>query len=197
MPPVTSSDHRVCLGVVVGAKGLKGEVRIKSFTAEPADVAAYGPVESEDGKASWALNVVGEAKGAVIVRLKGITDRNQADALKGVKLYVHRSKLPPAVEGTYYHADLIGMDVVLTTGETKGQVVAVLNFGGGDIIEVGDGKSETTMVPFSSEAIAEVNVSERLIRVEPLPGLFDSGDADDEEGDDQDRNDAAPVMRDG
>jgi 16S rRNA processing protein RimM len=197
VPPVTSSDHRVCLGVIVGAKGLKGEVRIKSFTAEPADVAAYGPVESEDGKASWALDVVGEAKGAVIVRLKGVTDRNQADALRGMKLYVHRSKLPPAVEGTYYHTDLVGMNVVLTTGETKGQVVAVLNFGGGDIIEIGDGKNETTMVPFSSEAIAEVNVSERLISVEPLPGLFDSGDADDEEGDDQDRNDAAPVTRHG
>ena len=197
---MTSSDHRVCLGIVVGAKGIKGEVRIKSFTAEPADVAAYGPVDSEDGKASWALNVVGEAKGAVIARLKGVTDRNQADALKGVKLYVHRSKLPPADEGTYYHADLVGMDVVLTTGETKGKVVAVLNFGGGDIIEVGDGQSETTMVPFSSEAIAEVNVSERLIRVVPLPGLFDSGDAEDgedAEGADQDRNDAEPVTRHG
>jgi 16S rRNA processing protein RimM len=179
---MAASDPRVCLGVVVGAKGVKGEVRIKSFTERAADVGAYGPVSSEDGKAEWTLRVTGEAKGAVIARLKGVSDRNQADELKGTRLYVSRDRLPRTEAGTYYHADLVGLRAVLTTGEEKGTVVAVHNFGAGDIIEVGDGKSETTMVPFSSAAIAEVNINSGVIRLVPLSGLFDDGE-EGEEGD--------------
>jgi len=181
-----ASDPRVCLGVIVGVKGVKGEVRIKSFTERAADIGAYGPVSSEDGKAVWTLQVTGEAKGAVIARLKGVSDRNQAEGLKGTKLYVSRDRLPSPEDGTYYHADLVGLRVVLTTGEEKGHVVAVHNFGAGDIIEVGDGKNETTMVPFSSAAIAEMDMKGGVIRVVPLSGLFDDGDEDEteEEGED-------------
>lgn len=183
---------RVCLGVIVGAKGIRGEVRIKSFTEDPADVGAYGPVASEDGTQSWAVQVTGAAKGTVTAKLKGVADRNQAEALKGVKLFVERARLPEP-EGAYYHADLIGLDVRLTTGEAKGKIVAVHNFGGGDIIEVGDGTNETAMVPFSGEAIAEVNVKDGFVRVHPLPGLFGGADEPDEEereGDDDASNTA-------
>jgi len=183
---MAASDPRICLGVIVGAKGVKGEVRIKSFTQRAADVGSYGPVQSEDAKAEWTLQVTGEAKGVVVARLKGVGDRNQAEDLKGTRLYVPRAKLPPPDDGSYYHADLVGLRVVLTTGEEKGSVLAVHNFGGGDIIEVGDGQSETTMVPFSSAAIAEVDMKGGVIHVTPLPGLFDDGE-DDEEGE----NDAA------
>lgn len=187
-----TTDSRICVGVVVGAKGLKGEVRIKSFTADPADLGSYGPVESEDGRTAWAVNVVSQAKGVVIAKLKGVTDRTAADELKGIKLFVHRSQLPPAGQGNFYHADLIGMAVVLTTGEAKGQVAAVLNFGGGDIIEAKDETGETWLVPFTNQAIAEVDETKRVIRVVPLPGLFDDGDANDEEGGEHERNDAEP-----
>jgi 16S rRNA processing protein RimM len=176
---MTSAQARICLGVIVGAKGIGGEVRIKSFTEDPVDVGSYGPVSSEDGTQSWTLKVVGQAKGTVTARITGVTDRNQAEALRGIKLFVHRSRLPE-LENAYYHADLIGLDVVLTNGEAKGKIVAVHNFGGGDIIEVGDGTNETVMVPFSGEAIAEVNMKDGFVRVEPLPGVFGGGD--EEEG---------------
>lgn len=191
---MAASPARICVGVVVGVKGVKGEVRIKSFTENPVDVGAYGPVESEDGTRTWELKAVGEAKGAVVARLKGIADRDQAEALKGEKLYVARAKLPQPAEGTYYHSDLVGMNVVLTSGESKGAVVAVHNFGAGDIIEVGDGVTATVMVPFSSAAIAEVNIKDGVIRVKPLPGVFDDG-KDEDEGDDETPDDATPVTR--
>ncbi len=197
---MAASVPRVCLGVIVGAKGIAGEVRIKSFTENPADIGAYGPVESEDGTKTWTLTVVGEAKGVVIARIKSVADRTQADDMKGVKFFVARAKLPKPDEGTYYQADLVGLKVVLTTAEELGTVVAVHNFGGGDIIEVGDGINETVMVPFTSAAIAEVNMKDGFIRVEPLPGLFDDGDddqdgQDDEEGDDDQRNETTSVKR--
>lgn len=191
---MATSVSRVCLGVVVGAKGIRGEVRIKSFTENPADIGAYGPLSSEDGTKSWAVTVVGEAKGVVVARIKGVSDRNQAEDMKGTQLFVDRAKLPQTDDGTYYHADLVGLNVVLTTEEKLGTVVAVHNFGGGDIIEVGDGVNETVMVPFSSAAIAEVNMKAGLIRVVPLPGLFDDGE-DSDEGDSDERNDTPPVTR--
>ncbi|MSO97173.1 MAG: 16S rRNA processing protein RimM [Rhodospirillaceae bacterium] len=196
---MTVRSNRICVGVIVGAKGIAGEVRIKNFTENPADVGAYGPVESEDGAKRWTLKVVGAARGAVTAKLTGVSDRNAAEALKGLKLFVDRAKLPDPGAGSYYHTDLVGLAVELTTGEAKGKVIAVLNFGGGDILEVGDGKTESTMVPFSNAAIAEVNMKEGFVRVVPLPGLFDDGDGSDEdmqhEGDDDNSNDNRPVKR--
>jgi 16S rRNA processing protein RimM len=173
---------RICLGVIVGAKGIGGEVRIKSFTEDPFDVGSYGPVESEDKANTWTVKVVGESKGTVTAKLKGITDRNQAEALKGQKLYVDRSQLPEADDGTYYHADLIGLRAVLTTGEEIGSVLALYNFGAGDIIEVGHGERDSTLVPFSDDAVVEVNIEGGFIRIEPLPGIFDDGEGDEDEG---------------
>jgi len=167
---------RVCLGVIVGAKGLRGEVRIKSFTEDPADVAAYGPVSASDGR-KFALTVTGTAQGLVTVRLKGVADRNAAEALKGLELYVDRSALPAAEEGSYYHADLIGLDVALATGEELGRVTAVHNFGGGDMIDVkrSDGRSE--FVPFNATAVAAVDMAGGRIVINPLPGMFaEAGD---------------------
>lgn len=178
-PPATS--RQVCLGVIVGAKGLKGEVRIKSFTAEPADIAAYGPLASEDGKRRFTVRVTSVSQGVVNAKLDGVPDRTAADRLKGVKLYVDRAALPETDDGVYYHADLIGLRARLTTGEDLGPVVAVQNFGAGDILEVARaGEMETTMVPFTAAAIAEVNVKAGEIRIVPLPGLFDDGDEQDE-----------------
>ena len=196
---MAASESRVCLGVIVGAKGVNGEVRIKSFTEVPTDVGSYGPVESEDGTKTWEVRVVGQAKGVVVAKLKGIADRNQAEDVKGEKLYVARAKLPPPEEGTYYHADLVGLKVVLTTGESKGSILAVYNFGAGDIIEVGDGTTASVMVPFSDAAIAEVNMKDGVVRVEPLPGLFDDGDDDEliEEGDETADDDATEVKNHG
>ncbi|MDX2143134.1 MAG: ribosome maturation factor RimM [Rhodospirillaceae bacterium] len=169
-------SSRICLGVIVGSKGLKGEVRIKSFTADPADIGAYGAVSDEGGTRSWTVRVKGEAKGAVVAALKGVGDRTAADALKGTRLYVDRAALPDPEDGTYYQADLVGLRVQLTTGEEIGNVTAVHNFGAGDILEVGqpgqESGQETTMVPFSNDIVAEMNVKDGFVRIVPIPGLL-------------------------
>jgi 16S rRNA processing protein RimM len=171
----------VCLGVIVGAKGLRGEVRIKSFTEDPADVGAYGPVTADDGR-SFKISVVGAAQGVVIAKLGGIADRTQAEALKGTELFVERGALPAAEDGSFYHADLIGAEVRLTTGEVLGKVSALHNFGGGDMMEVGEGRS-SVLIPLTSEAIETLDVAGGRVVVHPIPGLL-GGESDEgrEEG---------------
>lgn len=171
-------SSRVCLGVVVGAKGLKGEVRIKSFTEDPADVGAYGPVATGDGR-KFKVTVVGGKEGVVIANLSGVADRTQAEALKGVELFVERTALPAPKEGEFYHADLIGAVVKLTSGEVLGTVSALHNFGGGDMMEVGEGQA-SVLIPLTSEAIAAFDVKEGQVVVNPLPGLL-GGEPDPED----------------
>lgn len=174
------ADPRVCVGVVIGAKGVRGEVRIKSFTADPRDVGAYGAVTLGEGS-SVELKVTGLAKEDVVVgRLDGVADRDAAEALKGVQLFVARARLPKAEDGSYYHADLIGLALKLTTGETRGQVSAVFNFGAGDILEVTRPDGETDLIPFSAETISAVDVAGGTVTVIPLPGLFDEAEDVDE-----------------
>jgi len=177
---VRSASSRVCVGVVVGVKGLRGEVRIKSFTETPADVAAYGPVATDDGR-SFQLAVTGAAQGAVIARIKGVADRNAAEALKGLQLYIDRKALPEAGEGTYYHADLIGLAVELIGGKKLGKVAAVHNFGGGDMIDVAMGNGQSELVPFTAAVVAEVDLTGGRVVLNPLPGLFETDVARDED----------------
>ena len=174
-----SASNRVCLGVVVGVKGLRGEVRVKSFTERPADIGAYGPLATEDGRA-FALTVTGSAQGVVIARIKGVADRNGAEALKGTKLFVDRVALPEAGEGTYYHADLVGMAAVLATGEALGSITAVYNFGAGDMVEVKLADGRTELVPFTDAAIAGVDVAGGKVTMNALAGLFENDSAADE-----------------
>ncbi len=166
-------DGKVCVGAVTGAKGIRGEVHIKSFTAEPADIGAYGPVTTSDGRV-FKLKVVGVAKDVVTARLDGIADRNAAEAMKGVQLFVERSRLPPPEDGTYYHADLIGLAARLETGEALGTVTAVLNYGGGDILEVTRPDHETELIPFGI-GIAGVDVAGGVVTIAAVPGLLDDG----------------------
>ena len=171
---------RVCLGVVVASKGLRGEVRVKSYTEDPQDVAAYGPVSTDNGR-MLKLTVTGSGKGVVIAKVDGVDDRTQADALKGLNLYVDRGALPPPGADSLYQADLIGLLVERIDGETLGMVTAFHNFGGGDVMEVENAGGQAVLIPFAETAIAEVDVKGRRILVTPLPGLFDgdgSGDLD-------------------
>lgn len=169
-PSQAFPDGRVCLGVVVGAKGLRGEVRIKSFTEDPADVAAYGPVTTADGRA-FDVTVVGGAGGVVIARLAGVADRTGAESLKGAELYVPRGALPPPGDGAFYHADLIGAEVRLSTGDVLGRVSALHNFGGGDMMEVGEGRG-SVLVPLTPEVVVELDVAAGRVTVRPVPGLL-------------------------
>ena len=176
---MASPDARVCLGFAVGAKGLRGEVRIKSFTEKPADVAAYGPVTTDDGR-EFTVTVTGAAQGVLVGRIKGVADRNAAEALRGVKFYVARQALPKTDDGIYYHADLVGLAAELEGGEALGVVTAVYNFGAGDMLEVKLADGRTELLPFSDAVIAKVDMLSGKIFVNPLPGLF-ANDSDAEE----------------
>jgi 16S rRNA processing protein RimM len=173
-----SPSARVCLGVIVGAKGLRGEVRIKSFTEDPHGVGAYGPVATDDGR-TFKVTVVGAAQGVVIAKLAGVADRTAAEGLKGAQLYVERSALPAPKDGAFYHADLIGAEVRLTSGDVLGKVSALHNFGGGDMMEVGEGRG-SVLIPLTSNVIAALDVQAGQVVVHPIPGLL--GGESDESG---------------
>jgi 16S rRNA processing protein RimM len=155
---MSGNDNRLCMGVIVGARGLKGDLRIKSFTDTATDICAYGPVTTDDGT-ELKLKVTGEAKGVVIGRVAGVDDRTKADALKGQKLYVARNALPDTEDkDEFYHADLLGLSVMDETGKECGTVNAIYDFGGGDIIDVRLPDSRTLMVPFTADSVPKVDL---------------------------------------
>ncbi len=175
------TEDRVCVGAITGVRGLRGEVRIKSFTADPADVAAYGPVSVEEGDRSFDIRVTARVKDRIIARLAGVDDRTAAEELKGTKLYVPRSALPEADDGTYYLSDLVGLRAETATGRKLGRVRAVHNFGAGDVVEIaGDGKAGL-MVPFTHAAVPEVDIEHGRIVVEPPPEISAAGGGDGKE----------------
>lgn len=178
-------EGMLCVGVVAGARGLQGEVRIKSFTAEPSDVAAYGPVSDADGNRTFTIKVRGLAKGQVVAKLSGVDDRNGADAIKGLKLFVSRDALPAPDDDEFYHSDLIGLSVELSDGETLGTVKAVHDYGAGTSIEVTGGERGVVMVPFTKEACPVVDLQEGRVVVEPLPGILEKPEPE-EGGDEED-----------
>jgi 16S rRNA processing protein RimM len=177
-PPGQSPD-RVCLGVIVGARGLKGELKVKTFTQVPEDIAAYGPLEDETGGRRVALTVTGQAKGVMIARVEGVQDRTAADKLKGLRLYVGRNRLPPPDEDEYYHSDLIGLTATAPQGDL-GTVRRVFDFGAGDILEIAGGDFGAVMVPFTKACVPVVDLAAGRIVVDPPEGLLE--DAKEEEG---------------
>jgi len=169
---VAGSDQ-VCLGVVVGVHGVRGVVRIKSYAARPEDVGAYGAVSDEDGARKFKVQVLGLARGAVLARLSGIANREAADALKGVRLYVPRKALPVTNEDEFYHADLVGLPVDTKEGTRLGTVAAVHNFGAGDILEVRDDKGGELLLPFTDPVVPVVDIKGGRIVADPPPALLE------------------------
>jgi len=165
---------RICIGAVAGAFGVRGELRLKSFTATPEDIATYGPVTSEDGAQSFTITLTGQAtKGALIARLSGIATKEQADALRGLRLFVERDRLPSLPDDEYYHADLIGLEVFDTGGTSLGRVKSVLNHGASDLLEIhGPGLKSTVLLPFTVEAVPTVDLASGRIVADPPEGLF-------------------------
>jgi len=163
----------VLLGEIGAAQGLKGEVRLRSFTEEPAAIARYGALQDEQGHAIEIESVRVTPK-ALIARIKGITTREAAEALARTKLYIPRARLPERETDEWYHADLIGLTAVAADGETIGTVVAVQNFGAGDLIEIKPaGGGATVLVPFTRETVPEVDVEGGRLTLLPPEGLFE------------------------
>ena len=161
---------RICVAQIGAAHGIRGEVRLRSFTQDPMAITAYGPLESEDGTRRFEIEALRAAKDHFVARLKGVPDRDAAAKLTNLKLYVSRARLPPIVDGeTFYHADLVGLAAETPDGAPLGTVTAILNFGAGDLVEIKPaGGGEALMVPFTEAAVPEIDIAARRIVVKPL-----------------------------
>jgi len=165
--------ERVLLGEIGAAQGLKGEVRLRSYTADPAAIARYGALEDEDGRLI-EIETLRVTPKTLIARVKGVTDRNAAEALARTKLYIPRERLPERETDEWYRADLIGLSVFGADGELVGTVVAVQNFGAGDLIEIKPTSGgATVLVPFTRDTVPEVDVEGGRLTLTPPEGLFE------------------------
>ncbi|HEV2186077.1 MAG TPA: ribosome maturation factor RimM [Stellaceae bacterium] len=170
------AEPRVCLGIVGAPHGVRGAVRIKSFTAEPAAIAGYGALEDESGTRRFTLKVIGSAKGdgMIIAKLSGVADRDRAETLRGLRLYAPRAVLPATGDDDeFYHADLVGLAALLENGTQLGTVIAVHDFGAGDMLEIGREAGQPVLVPFTRAAVPVVDLSGRRVVLDPPAGLFD------------------------
>jgi len=184
----------ILLGAVAGAHGVRGDVRIKTFTDDPAAIGDYGPVHTEDGRV-FALTVTKPVKGGMAAKLDGVTDRDQAEALKGTRLYVSRAALGDAGvdddgDEAYFHADLVGCVLVSEQDEEIGRVTAVHDFGAGDLLDVllagasgldvervdAAGAGKSVLVPFTRAVCPEVDIAARRIVCVPPAGLLDEAE---------------------
>jgi 16S rRNA processing protein RimM len=165
--------------------GLKGEVRVKALTADPLSLKDYSPLLAGDGRLFHVETArpAGASPDVLIVRFRGIGDRNAAESLNGSELFIPRGRLPaPADEDEFYHADLIGLAATTVAGEDLGTVVAVHNFGAGDIVEIAPRRGPTLLVPFTRAVVPVVDIAGGRLLVDPPPGLLD--EAQPEEGED-------------
>lgn len=181
---MTEDAKRICLGAIVGVHGIKGEVKVKSFTEYAEDIDRYGDVEDEAGSRKFKIKVTGHSKELLRVKIKGIDDRNAAFALKGTGLYVDKGVLPELEEEEFYHTDLIGLEARNKNSEFIGEVVGIYNFGAGDMLEIKTselGKSE--MLPFTKEYVPTVNIKDGYIIVSSLLAFTEDGDEPVEEDD--------------
>jgi 16S rRNA processing protein RimM len=155
----------VCVAQIGAPHGVRGAFHLRCFTEAPENVAAYGTLHDERGRPLFDLKIVGPAKGGVIAAVLGVTDRNAAEAVRGQSLYVPRDCLPATDEDEYYHEDLVGLAACDQDGRALGKVVAVLNYGAGDILEIDldDGRSE--LVPFTRAAVPAVDLAARTVQV--------------------------------
>jgi 16S rRNA processing protein RimM len=149
----------ICIGAIAGSFGVSGEVRLKSFCSEPTDIAAYGPLRSEDGR-EFSVTLTRPVSGGLGARIKGITTKEQADALRGTSLFVPRDRLPSLPDDEYYHADLIGLAAHDTGGALIGKVTAVYNHGAGDILEISPtGHKSALLLPFTMAIVPNVDLA--------------------------------------
>lgn len=165
------TDTRILLAHIAGAHGIKGEVSLKTYTEDPLGIADYGALTDERGRVFEIASVRPSNKGT-IARIKGVVDRNAAEALKGVALYVERAAMPEPDEGDYYHADLVGLKAVRPDGVEIGAVVAVQNFGAGDLLELRlEGSKLTELIPFTDACVPVVDVKGGTVTV-VLPDMI-------------------------
>ncbi len=161
-------DELVCLGAFAGAHGVRGNVRVKSFTEDPEAIASYGPLTDSAGRRRFELDIVGSSRGQLICRVSGIEDRDAALALRGTRLYVPRARLgEPAEEDTFFQADLVGLPAYTPDGGHLGKVRGIADFGAGDVLEVTQPDGQARLVAFTQAGVPEVNIAAGYLVVDP------------------------------
>jgi 16S rRNA processing protein RimM len=156
----------ICVARIGAPHGVRGAVKLWTFTEDPLAVRHYGPLVTKDGARQFEVTHVREAKGHLVATLKGVATREEAERLNGVELYVAREKLPDTIADEYYHADLIGLAAVNAAGEPLGRVIAIHNFGAGDIIEVAPPNGATMLLPFTNAVVPTVDLEGGRVVIE-------------------------------
>ncbi|MFK4503723.1 16S rRNA processing protein RimM [Bradyrhizobium japonicum] len=171
----------VCVARIGAAHGVRGAVKLWTFTEDPFAIKRYGPLLAKDGKRQFEVAQAREAKDHLVATFKGVTTRDEAERLNGIELYVARDKLPATDEDEYYHTDLIGLAAVTTDGDALGRVLAIHNFGAGDIIEIappkGSAKGTTMLLPFTNAVVPEVDLTGGRVVI-ALPQEIEGEDKD-------------------
>ena len=159
----------ICVARIGAPHGVRGAVKLWTFTEDPLAVKRYGPLATKDGARWFEVTHAREAKGHLVATLKGIATREEAERLNGLELYIAREKLPATDADEYYHADLIGLAAVDAADQPIGRVIAIHNFGAGDIIEIAPASGPTMLLPFTNAVVPEVDIAAGRVVVE-LPG---------------------------
>ena len=167
---------QICVARIGVAHGVRGAVKLWTFTEDPLAVKHYGPLSTKDGARQFEVTHVREAKDHLVATLKGVASREDAERLNGIELYIARDKLPETDEDEYYHADLIGLAAVNAANEAIGRVIAIHNFGAGDIIEIAPASGPTLLLPFTNAVVPTVDLANRRVVIE-LPEEIDGDDA--------------------
>ena len=164
---------RVCVGRIAGAHGVQGLIRINSYTEDPMDVAAYGPVTDENGERMFELQVKRMTKTQVVARIKGVMDRNAAEALQGLRIYILREVMPPTEDDEFYCEDLVGLSAETVDGKSLGNVLSLQEFGAGEMLEIGRRRGGTMLVPFTKDIVPRVDLEAKRVVIDPPPGLLE------------------------
>jgi 16S rRNA processing protein RimM len=168
---------RICVARIGAPHGVRGAVKLWTFTEDPMAVSDYGPLTSKDGTRTFEVETAREANGHLVATLKGVASREDAERLNGIELYVARDRLPPTEDDEYYHADLIGLAAVDPAGAPIGRVLAIHNFGAGDIIEIAPPQGSTLLLPFTNAVVPTVDLAAgRVVIVVPAEIEGDSPD---------------------
>lgn len=167
-----SKAAQICVARIGAAHGVRGEVRLWPFTEDPMAVIDYGPLSTKDGTRQFEVARARIAKDHLVAALKGVTTREDAERINGLELFIDRDRLPETEEGEYYHADLIGLRAIDAAGIAIGKVLAIHNFGAGDIIEIAPPQGPTLLLPFTDAVVPTVNLAEGHVVIE-LPNEID------------------------
>lgn len=175
--PANELEGKVCIAQIGAPNGVRGDVRVKLFSDDPASLTAYGVLHNADGRRSFTALSARPQKTVFIVRFAEITSRNEAESLNGTKLYIDRDALPDLDEEEFYYSDLIGLRTELEDGSDFGTILALHDFGAGELLEVAPKKGKSQLLPFTKEVVPSIDLASGKVVILPPEGLFDGDDA--------------------